>query len=149
MQILILNGPNLNLLGKREPGIYGNQDFQSFYEELTAVYDDVASFRYEQSNVEGELIDLLQEADGAYDAIVLNAGGYAVRPYGVFTVFVRYLAAHPPYIRLMGCTDPFPLEFPCVGSVPAERALGVDKRDLPKSRAARVPPTASLIALYT
>lgn len=76
MQILILNGPNLNLLGKREPGIYGDYDFQSFYEELTAVYDDVASFRYEQSNVEGELIDLLQEADGAYDAIVLNAGGY-------------------------------------------------------------------------
>ena len=76
MQILILNEPNLNLLGKREPGIYGDQDFQSFYEELTAVYDDVASFRYEQSNVEGELIDLLQEADGAYDAIVLNAGGY-------------------------------------------------------------------------
>ena len=76
MQILILNGPNLNLLGKREPGIYGDQDFQSFYEELTAVYDDVASFRYGQSNVEGELIDLLQEADGAYDAIVLNAGGY-------------------------------------------------------------------------
>ena len=76
MQILILNGPNLNLLGKREPGIYGDQDFQSFYEELTAVYDDVASFRYEQSNVEGELINLLQEADGAYDAIVLNAGGY-------------------------------------------------------------------------
>ena len=76
MQILILNGPNLNLLGKREPGIYGDQDFQSFYEVLTAVYDDVASFRYEQSNVEGELIDLLQEADGAYDAIVLNAGGY-------------------------------------------------------------------------
>ena len=76
MQILILNGPNLNLLGKREPGIYGNQDFQTFYEELTAVYDDVASFRYEQSNVEGALIDLLQEADGTYDAVVLNAGGY-------------------------------------------------------------------------
>lgn len=76
MQILILNGPNLNLLGKREPGIYGNQDFQSFYEVLTAVYDDVASFRYEQSNVEGALIDLLQEADGTYDAVVLNAGGY-------------------------------------------------------------------------
>ncbi|MDB4346885.1 3-dehydroquinate dehydratase [bacterium] len=64
MQILILNGPNLNLLGKREPGIYGNQDFQSFYEELTAVYDDVASFRYEQSNVEGELIDLLRKGHG-------------------------------------------------------------------------------------
>jgi 3-dehydroquinate dehydratase-2 len=76
MQILILNGPNLNLLGKREPGIYGNQDFQSFYEELTAVYDDAASFSYEQSNVEGALIDLLQEADGTYDAVILNAGGY-------------------------------------------------------------------------
>jgi len=71
MQILILNGPNLNLLGKREPGIYGNQDFQSFYEELTAVYDDVASFRYEQSNVEGALIDLLQEADGTYTSVAL------------------------------------------------------------------------------
>ena len=76
MQILILNGPNLNLLGKREPGIYGHQDFQSFFEELTAVYDDVASFTCEQSNVEGTLIDLLQEADGTYDAVLLNAGGY-------------------------------------------------------------------------
>ena len=76
MQILILNGPNLNLLGKREPGIYGDQGFQSFYEELTAVYVDVASFRHEQSNVEGALIDLLQEADGTYDAVILNAGGY-------------------------------------------------------------------------
>lgn len=76
MQILILNGPNLNLLGKREPGIYGNQDFQSFFEELTAVYDDVASFTYAQSNVEGTLIDLLQEADGTCDAVLFNAGGY-------------------------------------------------------------------------
>jgi 3-dehydroquinate dehydratase-2 len=76
MQILILNGPNLNLLGKREPGIYGNQDFQSFYEELTAEYDDVASFRYEQSNIEGALIDFLQGADETYDAVILNAGGY-------------------------------------------------------------------------
>ena len=55
MRILILNGPNLNLLGKREPDIYGNSNFQEFYEELSAVYDDVASFNYLQSNVEGEL----------------------------------------------------------------------------------------------
>lgn len=76
MRILILNGPNLNLLGKREPEVYGSQDFQSFYEELTAVYDDAAEFSYEQSNVEGELINLLQAADGQFDAVIFNAGGY-------------------------------------------------------------------------
>ena len=76
MRILILNGPNLNLLGKREPDIYGNSNFQDFYEELTAVYDDVASFSYLQSNVEGELIDILQESQEEYTAIILNAGGY-------------------------------------------------------------------------
>ena len=76
MRILILNGPNLNLVGTREPGIYGVQDFLSFYEELTAVYDDAASFEYHQSNVEGELIDLLQAADGNFDGVLLNAGGY-------------------------------------------------------------------------
>jgi 3-dehydroquinate dehydratase-2 len=76
MRILILNGPNLNLLGKREPEIYGNTDFQEFYEELAAVYDDVAQFHYEQNNVEGELINLLQAADENFDAVVLNAGGY-------------------------------------------------------------------------
>lgn len=76
MRILILNGPNLNLVGTREPGIYGAQDFLSFYEELTAVYDDAASFEYHQSNVEGELIDVLQAADGNFDGVLLNAGGY-------------------------------------------------------------------------
>ncbi len=76
MRILILNGPNLNLLGKREPEIYGNTDFQEFYEELAAVYDDVAQFHYEQNNVEGELINILQAADAEFDAVVLNAGGY-------------------------------------------------------------------------
>jgi len=76
MRILILNGPNLNLVGAREPGIYGAQDFLSFYEELTAVYDDAASFEYHQSNVEGELIDLLQDANGNFDGVLLNAGGY-------------------------------------------------------------------------
>lgn len=76
MRILLLNGPNLNLLGTREPDVYGDETFESFYGELAAVYDDVASFRYEQSNVEGELIDILQQADGEFDAVLFNAGGY-------------------------------------------------------------------------
>ncbi|MGA0246250.1 MAG: type II 3-dehydroquinate dehydratase [Schleiferiaceae bacterium] len=76
MRILILNGPNLNLLGKREPDIYGNSNFQEFYEELSVVYDDVASFNYLQSNVEGELINILQSSQTDYQAIIFNAGGY-------------------------------------------------------------------------
>ncbi|CAI8389432.1 MAG: type II 3-dehydroquinate dehydratase [Schleiferiaceae bacterium] len=76
MRILLLNGPNLNLLGTREPEVYGDESFEDFYAELAAVYDDVASFHYEQSNVEGELIDHLQQADGAFDAVLFNAGGY-------------------------------------------------------------------------
>ena len=76
MRILILNGPNLNLLGKREPDIYVNSNFQEFYEELSAVYDDVASFNYLQSNVEGELINILQSSQTDYQAIIFNAGGY-------------------------------------------------------------------------
>jgi len=76
MRILLLNGPNLNILGKREPEVYGTTDFQQFYEELAAVYDDVASFHYEQNNVEGELINILQAADNDFDAVIFNAGGY-------------------------------------------------------------------------
>ena len=76
MRILLLNGPNLNLLGKREPEVYGTTDFQQFYEELAAVYDDVASFHYEQNKVEGELINILQAADNDFDAVIFNAGGY-------------------------------------------------------------------------
>ncbi|MEK9996974.1 MAG: type II 3-dehydroquinate dehydratase [Schleiferiaceae bacterium] len=76
MRILLLNGPNLNLLGKREPEVYGTTDFQQFYEELAAVYDDVANFHYEQNNVEGELINILQAADNDFDAVIFNAGGY-------------------------------------------------------------------------
>ena len=76
MRILLLNGPNLNLLGKREPEVYGTTDFQQFYGELAAVYDDVASFHYAQNNVEGELINILQAADNDFDAVIFNAGGY-------------------------------------------------------------------------
>lgn len=75
MRILILNGPNLNLLGRREPGVYGNASFDEFIAGLRAAYSDY-TIDHGQSNLEGELIDRLQQADGAYDGIILNAGGY-------------------------------------------------------------------------
>lgn len=75
MQLLILNGPNLNLLGKREPGIYGNESFESFFETLKQHYP-LVDFIYYQSNVEGELINKLHEVGFDYDGIILNAGGY-------------------------------------------------------------------------
>jgi 3-dehydroquinate dehydratase-2 len=74
-RIIIINGPNLNLLGKREPEIYGQQDFESYLSVLMKVYDDV-KVEYYQSNVEGELINKLHEAGFSYDAIILNPGGY-------------------------------------------------------------------------
>lgn len=75
MKIAIINGPNLNLLGKREPGIYGNQSFEEFYAALQQQYPQVA-FTYYQSNVEGELINELQRAGFDSDGIILNPGGY-------------------------------------------------------------------------
>lgn len=75
MKILIINGPNLNLLGKREPTIYGNQQFTDYLEELRARFSD-HTIDYYQSNVEGEIINTLHAADGNYDGVVLNAGGY-------------------------------------------------------------------------
>ena len=75
MKILIINGPNLNLLGKREPGIYGNTDFETYLAALRATYPNVV-IDYAQSNIEGELIDAIQQADNNYDGILLNAGGY-------------------------------------------------------------------------
>ncbi|MRX46481.1 MULTISPECIES: type II 3-dehydroquinate dehydratase [Pedobacter] len=75
MKIQIINGPNLNLLGKREPGIYGSEGFESFYKQLLAKYPDV-ELSYYQSNVEGEIINKLHEIGFDYDGIVLNAGAY-------------------------------------------------------------------------
>ena len=75
MKILIINGPNLNLLGRREPSIYGSQSFEDYLVELRAQFP-VAVIDYYQSNVEGELINALHDADGKYDGVVLNAGGY-------------------------------------------------------------------------
>lgn len=75
MDILILNGPNLNLLGKREPEIYGATSFEQYFESLKAMYPQVR-LHYFQSNIEGELIDKLHEQGFSIDAIVFNAGGY-------------------------------------------------------------------------
>lgn len=74
-QIAIINGPNLNLLGQREPGIYGSRGFESFLEALEAKYPDVI-FHYFQSNVEGELINALQRFGFDTNGIILNPGGY-------------------------------------------------------------------------
>lgn len=75
MKILIINGPNLNLLGTREPGIYGSSTFDAYLTQLRGRYPEV-EFGYYQSNVEGLLIDKMQETGFSYDGIVLNAGAY-------------------------------------------------------------------------
>ena len=75
MHIQIINGPNINLLGKREPSIYGSETFESYLERLRGLYPDV-SFEYFQSNIEGEMIDKIHEVGFSYDGIILNAGAY-------------------------------------------------------------------------
>ncbi|MDR0983306.1 MAG: type II 3-dehydroquinate dehydratase [Culturomica sp.] len=75
MKVLIINGPNLNLLGKREPEMYGNITFDDYLKELRCKYPETG-IAYYQSNVEGELINKLHETGFAYDGIIFNAGGY-------------------------------------------------------------------------
>ncbi len=75
MKIIIINGPNLNLLGKREPEIYGNQDFESYLKKLQEKFSDF-EISYFQSNIEGEIINKLQEVGFSYNGIILNAGAY-------------------------------------------------------------------------
>lgn len=75
MKIAIINGPNLNLLGKREPDVYGNKTFDDYLKELKANFPKV-EIHYFQSNVEGEIINVLHELGFAFDGIILNAGGY-------------------------------------------------------------------------
>lgn len=75
MNFIIINGPNLNLLGKREPEIYGSDSFATYFESLQNKYDNV-KLDYYQSNVEGELINKIQEVGFSYDGIILNAGAY-------------------------------------------------------------------------
>lgn len=75
MKILILNGPNLNLLGRREPDVYGNEGFDTYFHSLAKRYADI-ELEYFQSNHEGELIDKIHAVGFTYDGIVLNAGAY-------------------------------------------------------------------------
>lgn len=74
-RIQIVNGPNLNLLGKREPGVYGSKSFESYFEELKAAFPNV-ELCYFQSNSEGAIIDKIHETGFSFDGIVLNAGAY-------------------------------------------------------------------------
>jgi 3-dehydroquinate dehydratase II len=75
MKLIIINGPNLNLLGKREPSVYGNISFEEFLENIRTLFSGL-TLDYFQSNIEGEIINKLQEVGFSYDGIILNAGGY-------------------------------------------------------------------------
>ena len=82
MKLIIINGPNLNLLGKRETSIYGNQSFEDYFKELKSKYKAI-DIDYYQSNIEGELIDKLHEVGFSYDGIILNAGAYTHTSVGI------------------------------------------------------------------
>jgi len=75
-RIIIINGPNLNLLGKREPNVYGYQSFEAYFEQLQKKFQKDVEFEYFQSNVEGEIINIIQEFGFDTDGIIFNAGGY-------------------------------------------------------------------------
>ena len=75
MKVIIINGPNLNLLGKRNPGVYGDVSFDSYFKKLKQSFESLHLDSY-HSNVEGEIINKLQEVDGGYDYVILNGGGY-------------------------------------------------------------------------
>ena len=82
MKIMIINGPNLNLLGKREPDVYGDSSFEDYLHKLQSQFPDV-QIDYFQSNVEGEIIDKLQEVGFSYDGIILNAAAYTHTSVGI------------------------------------------------------------------
>ena len=81
-KLIIINGPNLNLLGKREPAIYGSLSFTEFLEEVKEKYSNV-EIDYFQSNIEGEIIDKLQEVGFSYDGVILNAAAYTHTSVGI------------------------------------------------------------------
>lgn len=82
MKLIIINGPNLNLLGKREPEVYGTKTFQDYFSDLSAKYPQL-ELEYFQSNIEGELIGKIQEAGYAFDGIILNAAAYTHTSVGI------------------------------------------------------------------
>jgi|TARA_B110000503_G_scaffold136077_1_gene217812 3-dehydroquinate dehydratase II len=81
-KVIIINGPNLNLLGKREPEVYGTQTFDSYFDQLAEAFPEL-ELSYFQSNIEGVLIDKLHEVGFSYDAVVLNAGAYTHTSIGI------------------------------------------------------------------
>lgn len=95
-QISIINGPNLNLLGKRQPEIYGSLSFESYFVELEKLYPDV-SLHYYQSNHEGDIIDLLHEVGFRHDGIILNAGGYT---HTSIAIMDAISAIHAPVVEV-------------------------------------------------
>lgn len=99
MKIQIINGPNLNLLGVREPGIYGKSSFESYLPQLKAKYPDI-TIDYYQSNIEGELINKMQQVGFSYDGIVLNAGAYT------HTSIALQTASEACAAPLSRCTSP-------------------------------------------
>ncbi len=82
MKIIIINGPNLNLLGKREPEVYGSLSFEDYFIELKNKYPSI-HLEYYQSNIEGEIIDKLHEVGFTYDGIILNAAAYTHTSVGI------------------------------------------------------------------
>lgn len=96
MKIAIINGPNLNLLGSRETEIYGQQRFEEYLESLQETFPAI-SFAYFQSNIEGELIDKIQEVGFTYNAIILNPGGYTHTSVAIGDAIA---AIHSPVIEV-------------------------------------------------
>lgn len=82
MKLIIINGPNLNLLGKREPEVYGSSTFEEYYKQLQNKFKDI-DLDYFQSNIEGEIIDKLQEVGFSYDGVILNAAAYTHTSVGI------------------------------------------------------------------
>ena len=82
MKVIIINGPNLNLLGKREPEVYGNQSFDDYFKTLQNQFPSI-TLDYFQSNIEGELIDKIQQVGFSYDGIILNAAAYTHTSIGI------------------------------------------------------------------
>ena len=82
MKIIIINGPNLNLLGKREPSVYGSETFEDYFNDLQSKYPNI-ELSYFQSNIEGELIDKIHEVGFSFDGIILNAAAYTHTSVGL------------------------------------------------------------------
>lgn len=121
MKIAVINGPNLNLLGQREPGIYGSASFESFYGQLKSGFPGV-TFTYYQSNVEGELVNFLHQTGFDHDGILLNAGGYTHTSVALRDAIA---AIHTPVVEIhisnVYAREPFRhtslIAAACVGSI--------------------------------